>query len=54
MDNTFWATVALFIFLGIVLYLKVPGMLSKSLDERANRIRNELEAKKAAVKAGKA
>lgn len=43
MDNTFWATVALFIFLGIVLYLKVPGMLSKSLDERANRIRNELE-----------
>lgn len=43
MDNTFWATVALFIFIGVVFYFKVPGMISKSLDERANRIRNELE-----------
>lgn len=43
MDATFWATVALFIFLGIVFYLKVPGMIGKSLDERADKIRNELE-----------
>ena len=43
MDATFWATVALVIFVGVVLYLKVPGMLSKSLDERAERIRAELE-----------
>jgi F-type H+-transporting ATPase subunit b len=43
MDATFWATIALVIFVGVVLYLKVPGMLSKSLDERADRIRAELE-----------
>lgn len=43
MDATFWATVALVIFIALVLYLKVPGMLSKSLDDRADRIRAELE-----------
>lgn len=43
MDATFWAFVALVIFLGIVFYMKVPGMMGKSLDERANRIRNELD-----------
>jgi F-type H+-transporting ATPase subunit b len=43
MDATFWALVALVIFLGVVFYMKVPGMISKSLDERANRIRNELD-----------
>ena len=43
MDNTFWATIALVIFIGVVIYFKVPGMISKALDERANRIRNELE-----------
>ena len=43
MDATFWALVGLIIFLGIVIYLKVPGMLTKSLDERADRIRDELD-----------
>ena len=43
MDNTFWAFIALLIFIGVVVYFKVPGMISKALDERANRIRNELE-----------
>ena len=43
MDASFWATVGLFIFLGIVVYHKVPGMISKSLDERAARIANEIE-----------
>ena len=43
MDATFWAFVALIIFLGIVFYMKVPGMMAKSLDERANKIRNELD-----------
>ncbi|MEO9340026.1 F0F1 ATP synthase subunit B [Mesorhizobium sp. SB112] len=43
MDATFWATVALFLFLALIVYLKVPGMITKSLDARADRIRNELE-----------
>jgi F-type H+-transporting ATPase subunit b len=40
---TVWATVALVIFLGVVVYLKVPAMLARSLDDRAARIRQELE-----------
>lgn len=43
MDATFWAFVALVIFLAGIAYMKVPAMLSKSLDERANRIRAELD-----------
>ncbi len=47
MDNTFWATVALLIFIAVVIYYKVPGLISKSLDQRANNIREELaEAKR--------
>ncbi|MDX8438106.1 F0F1 ATP synthase subunit B [Mesorhizobium australafricanum] len=40
---TLWAAIALFIFLGAVIYLKVPGMLAKSLDARAAKISGELE-----------
>ncbi|MET0941315.1 MAG: F0F1 ATP synthase subunit B [Mesorhizobium sp.] len=43
MDATFWAFVALVIFLGILFYMKVPGMIGKSLDERADRIGKELD-----------
>jgi F-type H+-transporting ATPase subunit b len=43
MDATFWALVALVIFIGIIVYMKVPAMVTKSLDERADKIRNELE-----------
>lgn len=43
MDATFWALVALLIFVAIVIYMKVPAMLARSLDERAARISNELE-----------
>ncbi|MCM2291299.1 F0F1 ATP synthase subunit B [Allorhizobium sp. BGMRC 0089] len=46
-DNTFYAFVGLIIFIGLLVYLKVPGMMAKSLDERANNIRDELsEAKR--------
>lgn len=40
---TVWATVALLIFVAILLYIKVPAMLSKSLDARSDKIRAELE-----------
>ncbi|OLP45686.1 F0F1 ATP synthase subunit B [Rhizobium oryziradicis] len=46
-DATFFAFVGLVIFLALVAYLKVPGMMAKSLDERAENIREELaEAKR--------
>ncbi|MGU3574646.1 F0F1 ATP synthase subunit B [Brucellaceae bacterium C25G] len=43
MDATFWALVGLVIFLGIIAYLKVPGMVAKSLDDRAAMISKELD-----------
>ncbi len=46
-DATFFALVGLVLFLALIVYLKVPGMMAKSLDDRADRIRNELaEAKR--------
>lgn len=43
MDATFWATVGLFVFLAIIAYFGVPKMIGKSLDDRAERIRNDIE-----------
>jgi F-type H+-transporting ATPase subunit b len=42
-DATFWALVALIIFLGAMVYLKVPGMVTSVLDKRADTIRKELD-----------
>jgi F-type H+-transporting ATPase subunit b len=47
MDSSFFALVALVLFFMLLAYLKVPGMMAKSLDERADKIRDELaEAKR--------
>lgn len=43
MDATFWATAALFVFFALLVYLKVPGKLTGALDNRADKIRNELD-----------
>ena len=43
MDATFWALVSLIIFFAVVFYFKVPALIGKSLDQRSNRIRDELE-----------
>lgn len=46
-DATFFAFVGLVLFLALVVYLKAPAMMAKSLDDRADQIRNELaEAKR--------
>jgi len=42
-DATFWALVALIIFLGAMVYLKVPGMVTSALDKRADTIQKELD-----------
>jgi F-type H+-transporting ATPase subunit b len=40
----FWVAVAFFIFVGLLVYLKVPGMVTKALDDRAEAIRKDLDA----------
>lgn len=42
MDATFYAFVALVLFLALLAGLKVPAMIGKALDERAGRIAAEL------------
>lgn len=39
---TFWAFMALIVFVGIVVYLKVPGMITAALDQRSRRIESQL------------
>jgi F-type H+-transporting ATPase subunit b len=45
-DATFFTLVSLIIFLAIMVYIKVPGMVAKSLDARADNIRQELDEAK--------
>ena len=41
-DATFWATVALVLFLGLMVYIKVPTMITRALDGRIGKIEAEL------------
>ena len=40
---TFWVLLGLLVFLGILVYLKVPRMIFNALDQRAAKIRAELD-----------
>ncbi len=42
-DPTFWVAVSFALFVGMLLYFKVPAMVTKALDERAETIKSELE-----------
>ena len=42
-DASFWALAALIIFMGILVYLKVPAMVTKAIDARGEKIRHELD-----------
>lgn len=46
MDATFWALIGLFLFIGLMIYIKVPGVVGRSLDKRADNIRGELDEAK--------
>ena len=43
MDSTFWVGAAFVLFVGILVYLKVPGMVIRALDERAKKIADDLD-----------
>tara|TARA_B100001123_G_C15061015_1_gene927585 strand:- start:121 stop:618 length:498 start_codon:yes stop_codon:yes gene_type:complete len=42
-DATFWVAISFFIFLGGLVYLKVPQKINDSLDSKINEIKKELE-----------
>lgn len=41
-DATFWATLALFVFIGVMLYFKVPKLITAQLDSRIRKVESEL------------
>lgn len=46
-DPAFWASMGMLIFLAILVWRKVPALLTKSLDDRAAAIQSELDNAKA-------
>jgi F-type H+-transporting ATPase subunit b len=42
-DPAVWTAIALLLFIVVLIILKVPGMLAKALDARAEGIRKEIE-----------
>ncbi len=53
-DPAFWAFVGLLIFIGVIIYMKVPATITKSLDDRATKITSELAAAEALRKEAEA
>ena len=45
-DPTFWVAVGTALFIGLLVWLKVPAMVAKMLDERSAAIKNELDEAK--------
>lgn len=46
-NTDFVVLIAFLVFVGVLVYFKVPGLLGKMLDDRADTIRNELDEARA-------
>ena len=46
-DPTFWVLVSFVMFVAVLVYLKVPGMVTGALDKRAEKIKSDLDAAEA-------
>ena len=42
-DATFWVAVSFFIFLGVLIYFRVPQMISSALNNNINTIKTEVD-----------
>ena len=42
-DATFWVAISFFIFLGVLIYFKIPQKIISTLDETINSIKNEVD-----------
>ena len=51
-DATFWVAISFFLFIGVLIYLKVPQKINNSLNDQIKEIKKELdEAEKLKVEA---
>ena len=47
LDATFWVTISFFIFLGILIFFKIPQKIKESLEQNISNIKNQInEAEK--------
>jgi len=42
-DATFWVAISFFIFIGVLIYFKIPEKISDTLSENINKIRSEVD-----------
>ena len=42
-DATFWVAISFFIFLGILIYFKIPQKIKNVLDENISNIKDQIE-----------
>jgi len=45
-DATFWVAISFFIFIGVLIYLKIPEKINSSLSEQIDKIKKELDESK--------
>ena len=43
MDATFWVTVSFFIFLGILIYFKIPQKIKETLEQNILNIKSQID-----------
>ena len=43
MDATFWVAVSFVIFFGFLIYKKIPGMITNSLDDKISEIKKKID-----------
>lgn len=53
-DPAFFVMIAFFLFIGLLVWKKVPGMIGKALDERADKIKAQLEEARTLKEEGQA
>ena len=42
-DATFWVMISFFVFIGLLIYFKIPEKIKKILNENINNIKNQIE-----------
>lgn len=42
-DATFWVAISFLIFIGLIIYFKIPQKIKSTLDDNINNIRNQIE-----------
>ena len=42
-DATFWVMISFFVFLGLLIYFKIPQKIKTALEENINNIRNQID-----------